>query len=132
MPRTLNEDIHTRTNHKFTDPITKENFDQYADVWIECARELKAEFEVEGLIETAKAVQNIIDFNIQLRSYSKKAEPTTSLEDLIKEIEAPPSKPKLDEEILVDSYPMYIGYVYIIDGKITENDFDKINVGSYK
>lgn len=49
--------------------ITIDNFEVWRDCWINTARLIQAQMQLEGLAETAKEMGRIIDF--ELKSYSK-------------------------------------------------------------
>ena len=40
--------------------------------------------------------------------------------------------PMLNENILPDDYPMYGGYLYVVDGKVTASDLHDVTVKEYK
>lgn len=37
-----------------------------------------------------------------------------------------------NERVLEDDYPMYYGYLYVIDDVVTVNEYDEYTVGDYK
>lgn len=50
--------------------ITRDNFQVWRDCWIDTAKIIKSQMQIEGLNETAEEIQRIIDF--QLKSYGDK------------------------------------------------------------
>jgi hypothetical protein len=57
----LYEDINREAKQTFHGEITIENYDKWAQHWLETAAKIKSKFEDEGLVETAIHIQNIID-----------------------------------------------------------------------